>query len=445
MQLNPTHDATRGSWLVSANVSGVDFPIQNLPFAVFRRTPKSEAFRGGVAIGDQVIDLAAVQRAGCLQGLAAHAAAACAQPALNDFFALGSAAWSALRHGLFALLESSATGPAVDTLRGCLVPQTEVEYSVPAPIGDYTDFYTSVHHAANIGKLFRGGDDVLTPNFRWLPIGYHGRVSSIGVSGQTFRRPMGQALPQGATTPVYGACARLDYELELGIFIGQGNAAGEQIALDATANHIFGICLLNDWSARDIQAWEYQPLGPFLAKNFATTISPWIVTMEALAPYRQAWVRAAHEPQPLAYLDSTIMRSEGALDIQLEVWLETAQRRANGAGATRLTHTSFRHQYWSIAQMVAHHTVGGCNLQPGDLLGSGTISGPTLDQAGAMIELTAAGRNPLTLDAANGSTETRGFLHDGDAVILKGWCEKPGHARIGFGENRGTVWPAIGV
>ena len=445
VQLNPTHDATRSSWLVSANAAGSDFPIQNLPFAVFRRKGTAEAFRGGVAIGDQVIDLAAVARAACLQGLAAQAAAACAQAALNDFFALGPAAWSSLRHGLFALLEGGATGAGVEALRRCVVPQADVEYSVPARIGDYTDFYTSVHHAANIGKLFRGGDDVLTPNFRWIPIGYHGRVSSIGVSGQTFRRPMGQALPFNATAPVYGPCARLDYELELGIFIGQGNTAGEQIALDATAAHIFGICLLNDWSARDIQAWEYQPLGPFLAKNFATTISPWIVTMEALAPYRLAWVRPANEPQPLAYLDSPNTRSEGALDIQLEVWLESAQRRAAGIGATRLTHTSFKHQYWTVSQMVAHHTVGGCNLQPGDLLGSGTISGPTLDQAGAMIELTAAGRNPLTLDAGNGATEQRGFLQDGDAVILKGWCEKPGLARIGFGENRGTVLPAIGT
>ena len=449
-QLNHTHDASRTSWLASANAAGSDFPVQNLPFAVFRRKGSGEPFRGGVAIGDQVIDLAAASQSGCLQGLAEQAAAACAQPAMNDFFAMGPAAWQALRHGLFERLESPATGAAADVaveaLRGCLVQQADVEYTVPARIGDYTDFYTSVHHAANIGKLFRGGDDVLTPNFKWIPIGYHGRASSIGVSGQTFRRPMGQAMPPGASAPVFGPCARLDYELELGIFIGQGNARGEPIPIDRAFDRVFGICLLNDWSARDIQAWEYQPLGPFLAKNFATTISPWIVTMEALAPYRQPWVRAADEPQPLAYLDAPSVRESGALDIQLEVWLETAERRARGVGATRLTHTSFRHQYWSIAQMVAHHTVGGCNLQTGDLLGSGTISGPTLDQAGAMIELTAGGRNPLTLEAVKGEApaETRGFLHDGDAVILKGWCEKPGQARIGFGESRGQVLPAIG-
>ena len=449
--LNHTHDAACGSWLASANAAGSDFPIQNLPFAVFRRAGSSEPFRGGVAIGDQVVDLAAVSRNACLQGLAAKAAAACAQPALNDFFAMGPEAWQALRHDLFALLESTASsavaGVSMDALRASLVAQAEVEFTVPARIGDYTDFYTSVYHAANIGKLFRGGDDVLTPNFKWIPIGYHGRTSSIGVSGQAFHRPMGQALPQGAGAPVFGPCARLDYELELGVFIGQGNALGAPIPLDRAFDHVFGVCLLNDWSARDIQAWEYQPLGPFLAKNFATTISPWIVTMEALAPYRQAWVRADGEPQPLAYLDAPSVRKCGALDIQLEVWLQTEQRRTHGTGPARLSHTSFRHQYWSIAQMVAHHTVGGCNLQPGDLLGSGTISGPTLDQAGAMIELTAGGRNPLTLAAAEGAgpAETRGFLQDGDAVILKGWCEKPGHARIGFGESRGTVLPAIGA
>jgi fumarylacetoacetase len=446
LQLNHTHDAARSSWLASANATGADFPIQNLPFAVFRGKGRDEPFRGGVAIGDQVIDLAAVSRSACLLGLAARAAAACAQPALNDFFAMGSEAWQALRHGLFALLESTASGANVAALRASLVPQAEVEYTVPARIGDYTDFYTSVYHAANIGKLFRGGDDVLTPNFKWIPIGYHGRASSIGVSGQTFHRPMGQALPQGAGAPVFGPCTRLDYELELGAFIGRGNALGAAIPLERAFDHVFGICLLNDWSARDIQAWEYQPLGPFLAKNFATTISPWIVTMEALAPYRQAWVRAADEPQPLAYLDAPSVRDSGALDIQLEVWLETAQRRANGAGPARLSHTSFRHPAWSIAQMVAHHTVGGCNLQAGDLLGSGTISGPTLDQAGAMIELTAGGRNPLALAAAAGDAapETRGFLQDGDAVILKGWCEKPGHARVGVGECRGQVLPAPG-
>jgi fumarylacetoacetase len=440
MQLNHTHDAGRTSWLASANVPGCDFPIQNLPFAVFRRAGNGEAFRGGVAIGDQVIDLGALSGAGRLEGLAARAAAACAQPALNDFFAMGIDAWRALRHALFALLESGRSASEADAIRAVLVPQAGAEYTVPARIGDYTDFYTSIHHALNVGRLFRP-EEPLTPNFQWVPTAYHGRVSSIGVSGQKVRRPMGQSIAPGAAAPVYAACARLDYEMELGIFIGQGNVQGEQIAVDAADVHVFGICMLNDWSARDIQFWEMAPLGPFLGKNFATTISPWIVTMEALVPYRQAWRRAADEPQPLAYLESEQVRADGALDIQLEVWLETAQHRARGDRAERLSHTSFRHQYWSVAQMVAHHTVGGCNLQAGDLLGSGTISGPGDSEAGAIIELARAGRSPLRL--ANG--EQRSFLSDGDAVIFKGWCEKPGCARIGFGENRGEVLPALGA
>jgi len=438
MQLNHTHDVTRTSWLASANKQGCDFPIQNLPFAVFRRTGSGEAWRGGVAIGDQVVDLGALSKTSLLGSLAAKAATACAQPALNEFFAMGPAAWRALRHDLFALLESAASASDTDVLRECLVPQADAEYTVPARIGDYTDFYTSIHHALNVGRLFRP-EDPLTPNFRWVPTAYHGRVSSIGVSGQKVRRPMGQSMTPGDAAPAYGACARLDYEIELGMFIGQGNAQGDQIAVDAADAHVFGICMLNDWSARDIQFWEMAPLGPFLGKNFATTISPWIVTMEALAPYRQAWTRAADEPQPLSYLESRQIRTDGALDIQLEVWLETAQHRGRGDGPERLSHTSFKHQYWTVAQMVAHHTVGGCNLQPGDLLGTGTISGPGETEAGAIIELARAGRTPLKL--ANG--EQRSFLSDGDAVIFRGWCERPGHARIGFGENRGEVRPAL--
>lgn len=437
--LNHTHAPGARSWLASANAPGADFPIQNLPFAVFRRAGSGEAFRGGVAIGDQVICLAALGQSGALQGLAAQATNACARPALNVFFAMGPDAWSALRHALFEALTDGASGPASAAVRAALVPLADIEHTVPARIGDYTDFYTSIHHALNVGKLFRPEDPV-TPNFRWIPTAYHGRASSIGVSGQAYRRPMGQSMAPGAAAPVYGPCARLDYELELGMFIGPGNAQGEQIGMDDAEAHIFGICLLNDWSARDIQFWEMAPLGPFLGKNFATTISPWIVTLEALAPYRQAWDRPADEPQPLAYLESAANRANGALDIQLEVWLETAALRGRGLPAERLSRTSFRHQYWTIAQMVAQHTVGGCNLQPGDLLGSGTISGPTDTEAGAIIELTRGGREPLAL--SNG--EKRAFLEDDDAVIFRGWCEKPGHARIGFGENRGLVLPALG-
>ncbi len=440
--LNHTHDASAKSWLASANAAGCDFPIQNLPFAVFRRKGSSEAFRGGVAIGDQVIDMAAAQKAALFddaKGLAAQAVAHCAKPALNDFFAMGPEAWKALRHGLFALLEAKATDAKIDALRACLVPQNDVEFTVPTQIGDYTDFYTSLDHAMNIGVMMRP-DDPITSNFKWIPIAYHGRVSSIGVSGQTYRRPMGQAMAPGATAPVYGPCARLDYELELGVYIGTGNAQGETIALKDAEKHIFGICLLNDWSARDIQFWEMAPLGPFLGKNFCTTISPWIVTMEALAPYRQAFNRPAGDPQPLAYLDDAGNKAQGAIDISLEVLLESDQLRAAGKPPARLSGTSFKHQYWTVAQMVTHHTMGGCNLKSGDLFGSGTISGPGEGQAGAMIELAYGGSKPVPL----GNGETRGFLHDGDAVILRGWCEKPGHARIGFGESKGTILPALG-
>ena len=295
-----------------------------------------------------------------------------------------------------------------------------------------------MHHATNIGRLFRP-DNPLMPNFKWIPIGYHGRASSVAISGQRFRRPHGQILPTGSNTPSFSACRRLDYEVEVGIWIGPGNALGEPLSIDSADEHVFGLCLLNDWSARDIQAWEYQPLGPFLAKNFATTISPWIVTNEALAPYRTTWTRPPEDPQPLPYLDSAGLREHGAIDMKLEAWLESAKMRADGTGPARLSHTSLRHSYWTVAQMIAHHTVGGCNLQPGDLLGTGTQSGPTLDEAGALIELTAGGKNPLTL--ANG--ETRAFLEDGDAIVLRGWCEKEGYARIGFGECRGEVLPAL--
>ena len=441
MQRNHTHDPAAASWLPAANAVGCDFPMQNLPFAVFRRAGSYEPLRGGVAIGDQVIDLAALAASAGLSGKAREAAQLCARDALNDFLAAGPTAWQALRHALFALLEQDATPDMVSIARGCLVPMDAVQYSLPNRIGDYTDFYTSLDHARNVGMLIRP-DDPVSPNFPWMPIAYHGRASSIGISGQQFHRPMGQAMPPGATTPVYGACARLDYELELGVHIGVGNPQGKPIALAQAEQHIFGICMLNDWSARDIQFWEMNPLGPFLGKNFATTISPWIVTMEALLPYRRAWSRADGEPQPLAYLDADSNRKQGALDIQLEVALQTAQRQSIGDRPARLSRTSFKYQYWTVAQMVTHHTMGGCNLQPGDLLGSGTISGPSPDQAGAIIELGKGGTQPITLEGGSGTPEQRRFLEDGDSVIFRGWCEASGAVRIGFGECRGTVMPA---
>jgi fumarylacetoacetase len=289
---------------------------------------------------------------------------------LNALMGLGPAAWSAMRLALSRALRTGASAEA--QLRSCLVPQADAQYAVPARIGDYTDFYTSVDHATNIGRLFRP-DSPLMPNYKWVPIGYHGRASTIGVSGQTFPRPIGQLPPSGATQPVVGPSRRLDYELEVGIFIGQGNAAGEPIAMAEAESHVFGVCLLNDWSARDLQAWEYQPLGPFLSKNFATTISPWIVTLEALAPYRVSFERPADDPQPLPYLDSPANRTCGAIDVQLEVLLQTRQMRDAGRDAAQLTRTSYRHAYWTIGQLVAHHTVNGCGLQPGDLFGTGTV------------------------------------------------------------------------
>ncbi len=433
--LNETHDPHLKSWIVSAQAPGCDFPIQNLPFAVFRRRDTGQPFRGGVAIGNQVVDLAAVNASRLFNGLAAEASHAGAQPKLNALMGMGSAAWHALRLALSRALREGATEKA--RLQDCLVPLVDVVFDVPAHIGDYTDFYTSVHHATNIGKLFRP-DNPLLPNYKWVPIGYHGRASSMGVSGQSFPRPQGQIMPPGATQPSLAPSKRLDIELELGIFIGSGNPMGESIAMAQAEQHVFGMCLLNDWSARDIQAWEYQPLGPFLAKNFATTLSPWIVTLEALAPFRVPFVRPPEAPQPLPYLDSEANRAQGAFDIQLQVGLQTAKMRAAGQSDASLCRTSYRHAYWTLAQLVAHHTVNGCNLQPGDVFGSGTLSGPTPDQAAALIELTAGGKHPLALP--NG--EQRTFLEDGDAVVLRGWCEKPGAARIGFGECWGTVLPA---
>lgn len=437
--LNETHDPALRSWVQSAQALGCDFPIQNLPFAVFRRRGTTEAWRGGVAIGDQVLDLAALAQANLIQAnepVAREALKAASQDTLNEFMALGSKHWSALRRALSGMLRLGAVAQYAVQQR-CLVAQADAEYRLPARIGDYTDFYTSVHHATNIGKLFRP-DNPLLPNYKWVPIGYHGRASSIVISGTNFKRPVGQLMPPGAPQPVVGPSRRLDIELELGVFIGPGNELGSPIDIDEAEGHVFGLCLLNDWSARDIQGWEYQPLGPFLAKNFATSLSPWVVTMEALAPYRLPFTRPAEDPQPLPYLDSPAQRASGVLDIQLEVRLQTPTMREAGLPPTRVAHSNYRHAYWTVAQMVTHHTVGGCNLQAGDLLGTGTLSGPNADEAVALIELTAGGRQAINLP--NG--EQRTFLEDGDCAVLQGWCEKPGAARVGFGVCEGTVLPS---
>ncbi|MDJ0957532.1 MAG: fumarylacetoacetase [Arenicellales bacterium] len=434
MTLNETHDPKLTSWVNSAQQVGTDFPIQNLPLAIFR-SESTEPFRGGVAIGDQIVDLGAVAQAELFSGEAAAAVTACTKPSLNAFMNMGPGAWSSLRSTLSrGLREGSSLN---EKLANCLVPQSEAEYAVPADIGDYTDFYTSIHHATNIGKLFRP-DNPLMPNYQWVPIGYHGRSSSIQISGVDVRRPKGQTKAPDALTPSFGPCQRLDYEMEMGIFIGCGNEVGQPIPLDDSDNHIFGLCLLNDWSARDIQAWEYQPLGPFLSKSFATTISPWIVTWEALAPYRKEWTRPTDHPQPLPYLESNHNRSTGAFDIELEVLLETKQMRRNQEPPSQLSVSNFRYSYWTVAQMVAHHTINGCNLRPGDLFGSGTMSGPEPTEAGALIELTKGGKQPVTL--TNG--EHRTFLEDGDAVIMRGRCQHRNAPKIGFGEAVGTILSA---
>jgi len=442
MRLNETHDTNLRSWVSAANDAGTDFPIQNLPFGIFRRRGGSEMYRGGVAIGDQVLDLDAAWASGAFPsaqiGSAASRALTCARrPTLNDLMSLGSESLSGLRLALSRALRQGS--PQQTALEACLVSQTDAQMAMPAQVGDYTDFYTSLHHATAVGKLMRP-DNPLLPNYKWVPIGYHGRSSSIGVSGQPVRRPLGQRMPPGGDSPVVGPSERLDYELELGVFIGQGNELGSPIPVAAAEAHIFGLCLLNDWSARDLQAWEYQPLGPFLGKNFATTISPWIVTWEALAPYRIPWARAAGEPQPLPYLQSQELQNSGAIDIALEVYIVTEKMRAEGVGPYRLSHSNFRDCYWSVAQMVAHHTINGCNLRSGDLLGTGTQSGPTPAEAGSLLELSSGGKQPLTLP--NG--EQRRFLSDGDAIILRAACERAGCARLGFGEARGRVVAAPG-
>ena len=438
--LDHTHNPSARSWLASANAPDGDFPIQNLPFGVLRRGGSNEAFRGAVAIGDRALDLAALHGHGALGGDAADALALAAQPSLNDFMAAGPRARHALRHALFGALRDDAAPRVQQVLRSCLIPLADVEHALPTRIGDSTDFYTSIHHAMNVGRLLFPNNP-LTPNFQWLPIAYHGRASSVVISGTDFHRPHGQAMPPGAAAPVYTPCTRLDYELEMAFFIGPGNPLGKPVLLSQAEQHIFGMSLLNDWSARDHQFWEMAPLGPFLGKNFCTSISPWIVTMDALAPYRVPFDRPAGDPQPLAYLNDAGNRAQGSIDVQLSVGIESSAHRARGLPPAEVSRTSFRHQYWTIAQMLTQHTLGGCNLQAGDLCGTGTISGPTPAEAGALVELSVGGTQPITL---TGTGEQRAFLHDGDAVILGGWCERAGAARIGFGECRGTVLPPLG-
>ncbi|MCC2594802.1 fumarylacetoacetase [Pusillimonas sp. MFBS29] len=433
--LNETHDPSMQSWVVSANVPDNGFPIQNLPFGVFR-PQGSPNFRPGIAIGNQVLDLAALAGVQPFTGQAAQALEACQGDSLNALMGLGQPHWSALRLALSRALRQGSAQQAV--LEPLLVGADQVEMGLPARIGDYTDFYISAHHATAVGKQFRP-DNPLLPNYKWIPIGYHGRASSIQATGHSFPRPVGQTRPASeGGTPGFGPCQRLDYELELGIFVGQGNAQGERIALDDADAHVFGLCILNDWSARDLQAWEYQPLGPFLAKNFASTISPWIVTLEALAPFRIPFERDANDPQPLPYLSSAQNQEYGAFDIDLQVFLSTQTSRAAQAEPALLSTSNFKEAYWNIAQLLAHHTVNGCNLQAGDLLGTGTLSGPDQGQEGSLLELNQGGKQAVKLPWG----EERLFLQDYDEVILLAACHKDGYPTISLGQASGTVLPA---
>lgn len=452
-QINDTHDAKLRSWVESANDPASDFPIQNLPITAAISEDEElglveELF---VAIGDRVVDINAIASAGLLNGLVPEAEELEEVPS-GALMVPGFS--SALRERLSGLLASTADASARGVIEQALIPADEVPVILPfIDIGDYTDFYASVHHATNVGSMFRP-DNPLLPNYKWIPVGYHGRASSVVPSGTEIVRPKGQTAPaEDGGTPGFGPCKLLDYELEMGLIVGRGNELGDSIPIEQAEDHILGMCLLNDWSARDMQKWEYVPLGPFLAKSFATTVSPYIVTMEALAPFRSPrFERPAGDPAPLAHLDCDHDRSAGALDITLEVFIQTQEMKTKGLSPHRLSKGSFKDMYWTVAQMLTHHSSNGCNMQPGDLLGSGTVSGPTRDARGCLLELTwdgdpfanppvkATGADRTPIDLPGG--EQRKFLADGDEIILKGYCEREGFRRIGFGECRGVVLPA---
>ncbi len=430
-----THDPELTSWVDAAQDPESDFPVQNLPLGVFGHGKESPR-RIGVAIGDSILDLGACINEGLLAGLDLRVRDACTALRLNPLLALGRSGAQNLRLAVSDTLRADTESGQIAQARrrAILRPMSECTFGVPADIGDYTDFYASVHHATNVGAMFRP-DNPLLPNYKWVPIGYHGRASSIVSTGSTVQRPSGQTRPDPHAPPMYGPSRSLDYELEVGAFIGPGNALGQTIALSQTDAHLFGLCLVNDWSARDIQGWEYQPLGPFLAKNFATTISPWVVTLEALAPFRRAPVaRPQGDPAPLPYLHDEMDRANGAFDITLEVWIRTARMRAAGLSAVRVSHGAFD-MYWTMGQMLAHHASNGCNMKPGDLIASGTVSGSTQESRGCMLERTQRGKHPLVLP--NG--EQRSFLEDGDEITMRGWSERFGFRRIGFGECVGVV------
>ena len=431
-----THDPEAVSWVASANGHS-EFPVQNLPLGVFADANPNDR-RVGVAIGDSILDLRRCAEGGLLDD--SDPGEACLDKSLNRLMALDSNSMRGLRRRISEMLRDGT--PASKKAQGMseqiLAAQSQARMFVPAEIGDYTDFYASIHHATNVGSMFRP-DNPLLPNYKYVPIGYHGRASSIVPSGTPVRRPQGQLKPAEAEHPAFGPSKLLDYESELGFFIRRGNELGAPIPVETAGEHVFGFCLVNDWSARDIQTWEYQPLGPFLSKSFATTVSPWVVTTEAVLPYRVAPAeRAAGDPEPLEYLRSSDDARRGAINAFLEVWLQTRRMREEGLAPARLSRAPFTSMYWTVAQMVAHHASNGCNLRPGDLLASGTVSGNTDDARGCLLELTWRGTKPVALPTG----EERKFLEDGDEIIMKGSLEAPGRPTIGFGECRGTILPA---
>lgn len=438
-RLDETHDPTARSWIESANDPATDFPIQNLPFGVVAYDGVDEP-RVGVRIGDRVLDLRRAFDAGALDATPHRDVLARASEMhfLNFLMLQGRAPVRALRRDLARLFRDDADAATRRAVSSLLVPAAEVAMLPPVKVGDYTDFYASIHHATNVGSMFRP-DNPLLPNYKWIPIGYHGRASSIVPSGTEIRRPRGQTRDDAESAPRMGPSRRLDYELEVGAFVAGWSDLGETIPIAAAEERLFGICLVNDWSARDLQTWEYQPLGPFLSKSFATTVSPWVVTLDALEPFRvPRYLRPAGDPEPLPHLDDVHDRERGGMALTLEVLLSSAQMRERGVPAHRVSLGSFRSMYWTFAQMLTHHASNGCNLQPGDLLASGTVSGPEKESRGCLLERTWRGTEPLELPTG----EVRRFLEDGDEVVMRGWCEREGFRRIGLGECRGTVRPA---
>lgn len=439
INVNETHDINLKSWIESANAPDTDFPIQNLPFCVFTRACTYEDVRVGVAIGDFILDVYACYEC-CLFDDESFNIAVSANNYCLDHSVMSKNVHlqSAFRRRLTEILSESADEKTRKSVERNLIPIEEVEFHLPAHIGDYTDFYCSIFHATNVGAMFRP-DNPLLPNYKYLPIGYHGRASSIVVSGTDIKRPKGQNRTDAEAPPVFIPCKNLDYEMEVGFFVGRGNEMGEAIPIENAEEHIFGLCLVNDWSARDIQAWEYQPLGPFLAKNFATSISPFVVTMEALAPFRTAaFEREEGDPQPLDYLNGDENTKSGGFDIKLEVYIQTAKMRDENVEPHLLSRSNTKDLYWTIGQMLTHHASNGCNLQTGDLMATGTVSGREKDERGCLLELTWRGKEPIELP--NG--EQRRFLEDGDEIIMRGFCEKEGFRRIGFGECRGRILPS---